>query len=89
MGKIEAPIMYLYIYERFRQTGVKEITNEDLQRILGKTFKIKKVIDKQVILKEMEKMGLLKKGSQQLWQINLEIKPIDEIKHLLYKEMLI
>lgn len=73
-GKIlnmESPIIYRRIVEKMLQKFPgRRITRDEAKYILGCSFKISK--DKQIVMKELEKFGLLIYVNKQEYYLNYE-----------------
>jgi hypothetical protein len=82
----DLPVMYLCIFEKLKKSSIESvIDNNSMRRILGMVFKLK-LSEQQLILKEMEMMGLIKRKDQRLFELNQDIKPIEDIRSSLYKK---
>jgi hypothetical protein len=82
----DLPVMYLCIFEKLKESSIGlEIDNKLVKRILGMVFKLK-LEERNLVLKEMEMMGLIKRKDQRLFELNAKIKPIGDIRNLLYKK---
>lgn len=82
----DLPVMYLCIFEKLKESSIElVIDNKLVKRILGMVFKLKPE-ERNLVLKEMEMMGLIKRKDQRLFELNANIKPVQDIRSLLYKK---